>query len=121
MQGTADKTLKTGSGKERNNLMKNYHPTVKPIKLGFYLLTMFSRPGDLVLEPFCGSGSFCISAKITQRQYIGIDMDANFCSIAEARLEAYEPAPLPTYFKRSKRPYKDKKSLDATVQRELDF
>ena len=36
---------------------KNFHPTVKPLKLMSYLITLFSRPGDTVLDPFVGSGT----------------------------------------------------------------
>jgi len=65
---------------------KNPHPTVKPIKLGAYLIAIGSRPGDIVYDPFCGSGSFCISAAITGRQYIGTEIDGEMCDIAERRI-----------------------------------
>ncbi len=69
---------------------QNTHPTVKPIKLGCYLTTLGSREGDIVLDPFCGSGSFSISAKILNRRFIGIDNDIESVKIANARIEAYD-------------------------------
>ena len=41
---------------------QNFHPTVKPLKLMSYLITMGSRENDLILDPFCGSGTTCIAA-----------------------------------------------------------
>jgi len=67
----------------------NTHPCIKPIKLMAYLVTMGSRPGDLVLDPFAGSGSTCIAAKMLGgRRFIGIEREADYCRIAEARLAA---------------------------------
>ncbi|GAH93026.1 unnamed protein product, partial [marine sediment metagenome] len=86
MQGTMDKSLKTGSGNERNNLMKNIHPTCKPLKLMRYLITMITRQGDLILDPFVGSGTTCIACKQLDRRYIGIDISEEYCEIARKRL-----------------------------------
>lgn len=66
--------------------MKNHHPTVKPLKLMSYLITLFSREGDIVLDPFCGSGTTCLAAKNLGRKYIGIEQEAEYVEIAEARL-----------------------------------
>ena len=65
----------------------NRHPTVKSIKLGAYLVTLGSRPGDLILDPFAGSGSFCISAYTEARHFIGIEIDPDSHRIAEARIK----------------------------------
>src|SRR6266496_705805 len=64
----------------------NYHPTVKPIKLMTYLIMLGSRKNDIVLDPFCGSGSTCIAAKMLGRDYIGIEINKEYCDIAQARL-----------------------------------
>jgi DNA modification methylase len=69
------------------SLGKNIHPTVKPIKLMAYLITLASREGEIVLDPFTGSGSTCIAAKILKRRFIGVELDENYHGIAEARLE----------------------------------
>jgi site-specific DNA-methyltransferase (adenine-specific) len=70
-------------------LRKNTHPTCKPIKLMSYLISLFSREGgDIVLDPFCGSGSTLIAAKMLKRQYIGIDINQEYIEIAKKRLES---------------------------------
>ncbi len=66
-------------------LRKNTHPTVKPIKLMSYLITMGSREGDVVLDFFCGSGSTCIAAKNLNRRFIGIDRNKEYYEIAVLR------------------------------------
>lgn len=69
---------------------KNNHPTVKPIKLMAYLITLGSRKGDIVLDPFVGSGTTCIAAKRLKRKWIGIEKDPEYCKIAEARIKAQQ-------------------------------
>ena len=70
---------------------KNNHPTVKPISLMSYLVTLGSRENDLVLDPFVGSGTTCIAAKLLNRKYIGMEMDSDYVVIAQTRIEAHEP------------------------------
>jgi len=98
MKGTEDLSLKTGSGNIRNNIMKNFHPTVKPLRLMSYLVTLGSREGDVVLDPFVGSGTTCLAAKMLNRKWIGIDVSKEYCGIASARLggvEVVEPQEAP--------------------------
>lgn len=52
---------------------KVYHPTQKPIELGRYLIKTFTKPGDIVLDNACGSGSFLLSAILEDRSFIGIE------------------------------------------------
>lgn len=66
---------------------KNIHPTVKPIKLMSYLVTLGSRPNDIVLDPFMGSGTTGISARILGRKFIGIEKEKEYIKIAKARIE----------------------------------
>jgi DNA modification methylase len=66
---------------------KNNHPCTKPIKLMSYLISMGSRPGDLILDPFCGSGTTCIAAKLLDRRFIGIEKEEEYHRIAVARVE----------------------------------
>ena len=70
---------------------KNFHPTVKPLSLMSYLITLGSRKGDLVLDPFVGSGTTCVSAKLLHRKYIGMEMNDEYVVIAKERIKAYEP------------------------------
>jgi adenine-specific DNA-methyltransferase len=62
------------------------HPTQKPVGSLKPVIDAFSKPGDIVLDPFCGSGSTLLAAKILGRRYIGIDLDPQFCETARQRL-----------------------------------
>ena len=62
------------------------HPTVKDIRLMRTLIRSLSRPGQMVLEPFMGSGSACLAAKELGRNYIGYEIDERYYGIAEKRL-----------------------------------
>lgn len=65
---------------------KNLHPTVKPIKLMSYLITIGSRPGDVILDPFTGSGTTLIAAKLMNRNGIGVEKQPEYVNIIKARL-----------------------------------
>lgn len=67
---------------------KNHHPTVKPLQLMCYLVTLGSRQGDTVLDPFLGSGTTAIACKLLNRRYIGIEREKEYLDIAKARLAA---------------------------------
>jgi len=73
--------------KARTTPRKNIHPTVKPIKLMSYLITLGSREGDVILDPFCGSGTTCVAGKMLGRQFIGIEIDPEYHEIAVRRVE----------------------------------
>ena len=64
------------------------HPTQKPICVLTPLIQCFSHPDDLVLDPFCGSGSTLVAARMEHRQFIGIELDAAHCEVARYRLRA---------------------------------
>lgn len=66
----------------------NKHPTVKPIKLMSYLITLGSRKGDIILDPFIGSGTTAIACKILNRRYLGFEISKEYVEIANARLSA---------------------------------
>jgi site-specific DNA-methyltransferase (adenine-specific) len=68
----------------------NFHPTVKPLKLMAYLITLTTRPGDTVLDPFVGSGTTVVAAKQLDRIGIGIEREAEYAEIANARVEAVD-------------------------------
>ena len=70
---------------------KNTHPTVKPVKLLTYLISMGSRPGDLVLDPFNGSGSTGIAAKLLGRNYVGVEMELEYVNTSNLRINAWKP------------------------------
>lgn len=65
---------------------RNIHPTVKPVKLGAYLVTLGCPPDGVMVDPFCGTGSFLISAHKMGRKWIGIDIEEEYVKIAKYRL-----------------------------------
>ena len=76
--------------RQDNTISGNFHPTVKPISLMSYLVTLGSREDDLVLDPFVGSGTTCIAAKLLNRKYIGMEMDSDYVVIAQERIKAHK-------------------------------
>ena len=63
------------------------HPTQKPVALLDRIIRASSNPGDLVLDPFCGSGTTGVSAVDLGRRFVGIEQDAGFIAVARKRLE----------------------------------
>ncbi len=74
------------AGEKDNTYSKNSHPTVKPIALMEYLVKLISREGATVLDPFMGSGSTGIACRNLNRNFIGIEKEAEYIKIAEARI-----------------------------------
>ena len=62
------------------------HPTQKPEKLLAKLILASSRPGDLVMDPFLGSGTTSVVARKLGRRYVGIEIDETYACCAEKRL-----------------------------------
>lgn len=62
------------------------YPTQKPVELVRVFVRQSSKPGDMVLDPFCGSGTTCIAAKLEERHYIGIDSSHHAMRTARERL-----------------------------------
>jgi len=63
------------------------HQTQKPVDLMAQLIKVVSPPGGVVLDPFAGSGSTLVAAKVTGRHWIGIERDPGNCDIANRRIE----------------------------------
>jgi site-specific DNA-methyltransferase (adenine-specific) len=86
---TSEDYTKVSPGHERwlTQPKRNSHPTIKPIKLMSYLITLFTREGDWVLDPFMGSGTTGLACKLLNRNFIGIDYEEEYFNIAEERLE----------------------------------
>ena len=82
------KGLCESSGVHYEKTKGNVHPTCKPIKLMSYLITLGSREGDVILDPFVGSGTTCIAAKMLSRKFIGVEKEEEYVEIAEARLKS---------------------------------
>ena len=68
------------------NRTKLEHPATYPDKLAEDLIMCFSKPGDLVLDPMCGSGTTCVMAAKNKRNFIGIEINKDYCNIIEKRI-----------------------------------
>ena len=66
------------------------HPTQKPEKLLAKIILASSGPGDLVFDPFLGSGTTSVVAKKLGRKYVGVEIDLTYCCLAEKRLAIAE-------------------------------
>jgi modification methylase len=92
----------TGAERLKDADGRKTHPTQKPEALLQRLLLAASRPGDLVLDPFFGSGTTGAAARRLRREFIGIERDPAYAEAARARIAAIEPlpaeavAPMPT-------------------------
>jgi len=78
------------SKKERNvGDTANNHPTVKPVALMKYLVTLVTPKGGKVLDPFNGSGSTGMAVKEFGGEYVGIDLNKDYIKIAKKRIKAW--------------------------------
>jgi len=65
---------------------RRHHPTEKPEAMLRYLIEKSSSPGELVLDPFAGSGTTCKAAKDLGRRFVGIEIDPAYAAIARERV-----------------------------------
>lgn len=63
------------------------HPAPFPVELPRRLILLYTNPGDVVLDPFIGSGSTAVAAVNTSRQYIGYDISQAYCDVANLRVQ----------------------------------
>jgi modification methylase len=85
---TGEERLKGGNGRK-------LHPTQKPEALLGRVILASSRPDDLVLDPFCGTGTTGAVARRLQRRFIGIERCAEYAAASKQRITAAEPLPEP--------------------------
>jgi modification methylase len=83
--------LCTGEERLKGRDGKKLHPTQKPEALLARVILAASRPDDLVLDPFCGTGTTGAVARRLGRRFIGIERDADYAAAATARIGAAEP------------------------------
>src|SRR5467141_883918 len=95
VQVRSDWTLALCTGEERlkGKDKKKLHPTQKPEALLVRVILSASRPDDLVLDPFCGTGTTGAAAKRLGRRFIGVEREAAYAAAAQARIAAVEPLP----------------------------
>lgn len=58
------------------------HPTQKPLKLCAKFVHASSNVGDVVLDPFCGSGTTLLAAKLLDRKFLGIEINSKYCKLS---------------------------------------
>ncbi|QGM46921.1 site-specific DNA-methyltransferase [Methylocystis heyeri] len=81
----------TGNERLKDEAGRKTHPTQKPESLLARIILAASNPGDLVLDPFFGSGTTGAVAKRLRRDYLGIEREAAYAEAAQARIQAVEP------------------------------
>jgi len=67
------------------------HPAPFPVALAERVVKLYSYVGDVVLDPFSGSGTTCVAAKKTGRYYVGYDISQDYCTLSRERLLKTEP------------------------------
>lgn len=79
-------TYKTGFGQTTSDKQAFQHPAIFPEQLASDHIISWSNPGDLILDPMCGSGTTCKMAAKNDRHFIGIDVSGEYCEIARKRI-----------------------------------
>lgn len=74
------------------------HPAIYPLYIIKEIIKLLSRPNDIVLDPFIGSGTTAVAAKDLGRRYIGIDINEEYCKYARARIKNLNENKLPELF-----------------------
>jgi modification methylase len=98
IQVRSDWTLPLCTGEERlkGNDGKKLHPTQKPEALLARVILSSSRPDELIVDPFCGTGTTGVVAKRLGRRFIGFEREPGYAEAARARIEATAPLEAPT-------------------------
>ena len=65
------------------------HPAPFPIELPYRLIQLYTFDGEIILDPFVGSGTTCIAALKTGRKYVAYDIDKEYCRLAEKRIKEF--------------------------------
>ena len=82
-----------GNGHSASDKIAYKHPAIFPEQLACDHILSWSDPGDLVYDPFLGSGTVALMAELNGRNYLGSEINANYCEIARERLKKYSLSP----------------------------
>ncbi len=74
----------------KSEKLLGYHPTQKPLRLVRRALLACTREGDLVFDPFCGSGTTGVAAKELNRTFVGAELEEEYAGLAGRRVGATE-------------------------------
>jgi len=91
LSGDSSNVLRCGLTRGESGL----HPTQKPVQLMRALVGLVTSPDDVVLDPFAGSGSTLVAAKMIGRRYIGFEIEPDYVAITEGRLSASAEGGIP--------------------------
>ena len=81
-----------GNGHSASDKIAHKHPAIFPEKLAEDHILTWSNEGDLVYDPFLGSGTVALMAELNDRNYLGSEINANYCEIARERLRRINPS-----------------------------
>ena len=87
--GTSD-IINIQNIKTKNNNGENIHPTEKPVELMKILIENSSKEGDIVFDPFIGVGSTALACLMSNRRYIGFELDEKYYNTCIERIDNYE-------------------------------
>ena len=102
--GKQMKTVWRMTAPGKSEKLHGKHPTQKPVKLIDRCLRASTNPGDLVLDPFAGSGSAGVAALAIGRRFVGIEMSAEYAEIGRLRMSEVVSTPPPPHVMSSCRP-----------------
>ncbi len=80
-------TYQVGNNKDEKNV--NWHPAIFPYSLAYDHIFSWSREGDLVLDPFMGSGTTAVASKFSGRNYIGFELNEEYCANIVKRMNEF--------------------------------
>lgn len=82
--------------KVQYNTAKRLHPTQKPVNLMLIPIHNSSKEGEIVLDPFMGSGTTAIACLMSNRKYIGFEKESKYVEVAERRIREFHESPKQT-------------------------
>ncbi|EAG9136528.1 site-specific DNA-methyltransferase, partial [Listeria monocytogenes] len=95
------------------------YPTQKPVLLLEQIIKLTTEENDIILDPFCGSGTTLVASKILKRRYIGIDQSKDAIKLAEERLKNVVKTES-NLLKKGESSYKTKTDLELNILQSLD-
>ncbi len=96
--GTLASDVWTDIHRIRHNVRRDEHPCQLPIPLLERVVLMSTDPGDIVLDPFLGTGTTAIAAKALGRHFVGIELDPEYVRIAKQKLAHVQPSTYESFF-----------------------
>ena len=75
------------NNKDKSELKLGSHPTQKPLRISERIILTTSKPNDIVLIPFCGSGTECVAALKTNRNFIAFEMEKKYVDLSNKRID----------------------------------